>query len=261
MSIKERDFLDVRHVPEFADRRINVISFECVDSTNSLARRMITSEQAFAPALFLADTQTDGRGRMGRSFFSPSGTGIYMSLAVDVTDFPLSSVTRMTSAAAVAVCRAIIRVTGREPLIKWVNDLYLNGKKVCGILAESFFVGERRFAVVGIGINLSTEDFPDELKTVAGSLCQDADARKALTVCAACELYDILDGVKNGDVSYMDEYRERSLVLGRAVDFTADGATVSAMAVGIENDGGLRVALADGSERVLSGGEISLRLR
>lgn len=198
---------------------------------------------------------------MGRSFFSPSGTGIYMSLAVDVTDCEVSSVTRMTSAAAVAVCRAIGKTVGIEPLIKWVNDLYLDGKKVCGILAESFFSDDRRIAVIGVGINLSTENFPEEIRNIAGSLGKYGGVRKELTVFVACELFDILSAVRLGDTSYMDEYRRRSCVLGKAVYFTADGVTRTGVAVAVENDGGLRVVLDDGSERVLSGGEISLRLR
>ena len=261
LDTKEFDFLGICDDRALADRKIRVFSFGQVDSTNSLAKRMITSSEKLAPALLVADSQTGGRGRMGRSFFSPSETGIYMSLALDVTDRDISSVTRMTSAAAVAVCRAIADTVGRDPLIKWVNDLYLDGKKVCGILAESFFAGDKRIAVVGVGINLSTEDFPEEIRNIAGSLGKDTSLRKALTVAVATQLFDILDTVKNGDASYMEEYRKRSLVLGKAVDFTADGVTRTGVAVAVEADGALRVLLSDGSERVLSSGEISLRLR
>ncbi len=255
------DFLGICDDCALADRQISVYSFGQVDSTNSLAKRMITSSEAVAPALLVADTQTGGRGRMGRSFFSPSGTGIYMSLALDVTDYDISSVTRMTSAAAVAVCCAIEKTVGAEPLIKWVNDLYLDGKKVCGILAESFFAGDRRFVVIGIGINLSTEDFPEDIKNIAGSLGKETSFRRELTVAAATELFDLLARVKGGDTSYMEEYRRRSCVLGKSVDLTADGVTLTGVAVAVENDGALRVLLSDGSERLLSSGEISLRLR
>ena len=244
-------------------RNISVYSFDCVDSTNTVARKMTVSGDASLPSLFVADAQTGGRGRMGRSFYSPSGTGIYMSVALDVTDDGIPSVTRMTSAAAVAVSRAIESVTGISVGIKWVNDLYLNGRKVCGILAESFAARDRRYAVVGVGINLSTADFPDDIRAVAGSINNDADSdiRRRLALSVGCELFDAFERLRDGDFAYMDEYRARSVVIGKSVDIITNGAVSTGVAVSVEDDGALRIVLDDGSERVLSSGEISLRLR
>ena len=132
---------------------------------------------------------------------------------------------------------------------------------MCGILAESFFVGERRFAVIGIGINLCTEDFPEDIKGIAGSLGKDGYTRRELTVAVAVELFDLLTALVTKDASYMAEYRSRSLVLGRSVEIFTDGVTQTGVAVAIEDDGALRVLLDDGTERLLSSGEISLRLR
>ena len=255
------DFLGIIDSKDLSDRKITVFSFEQVDSTNTLARQMITSGEASAPALFIANSQTSGRGRMGRSFFSPSDTGLYMSLALDITAFDISSVTRMTSAAAVAVCRAIKEILDKDPQIKWVNDLFLDGKKVCGILAESFFSADRRYAVIGIGINISTESFPCEIEQIAGSLGSDSAVRRELTITTVRNLFDILSAVQNGDVSYMNEYRAHSCVLGKTVDFTSCGITKTGVATVVDDDGALTVKLPDGSEELLSSGEISLRTR
>lgn len=260
--MKEHDFLGIAGDSSLERRNIFLYSFDSVDSTNSLARRMILSGEAKAPALFVADGQTGGRGRMGRSFYSPSDTGIYMTLVFDVTDDMSASVMRMTSAVSVAVTDAIERVTGRSVGIKWVNDLYLDGKKICGILAESFFSGERRYAAVGVGINLSTKDFPEELTGIAGSLTDDGESpfRRELTLAVCCEIFDIYEKIKQGDLSYMEEYRRRSIVLGKRVDLTVDGVTRSGVAVFVDDEGALCVRCDDGRERKLCSGEISLRI-
>ena len=261
MSFYGNDFLGINGLPMLKNRGITVFSSEQVDSTNSQARREIISGNAVCPALFLANSQTAGRGRMGRSFFSPSDTGIYMSMAFDITDCDVSSVTRMTSATAVAVCRAIQSVTGLSPRIKWVNDLYLDGKKICGILAESFFACERRYAVIGIGVNISTDSFPEQIEGIAGSLGCVVDVRRELVSAMACGLFDTVCALQEGDASYMDDYRTLSCVLGKTVEITAEGITKTGVATAVEDDGALRVALSDGSEILLSSGEISLRLR
>ena len=260
--MKSCDFLGIVNDAALAERKVSVYSFDCVDSTNSLARRMVLAGEISAVSLVIADGQTGGRGRMGRSFFSPADTGIYMTLVLDVTSDSSASVMRLTSAVSVAVSRAIESVTGKSVGIKWVNDLYLDGKKICGILAESFFAGERRYAIVGVGINLSTRDFPSELADIAGSL-SDADGsafRKDLTLAVCCEMYDIYERIRRGDFSYMEEYRLRSVVLGRRVTLVRDGVIDSGVAVSVDDEGALHVRCDDGSEKALRSGEISLRM-
>ena len=263
MNCETNDFLELSSESLLIKRNINIYSFGCVDSTNSLARRMTVSGEAVAPSLFIADRQTDGRGRMGRSFFSPSGTGIYLSLVTDVTEYGLPEITRMTSASAVAVSRAIGKVTGGDVGIKWVNDLYFRERKVCGILAESFSVGDRRYAVVGVGINLSTSDFPPELRNIAGSLTSGADTalRRSLALETCIGLCDIFAALADGDASYMSEYRARSIVIGKPVNIISGECTESGTVLSVEDDGSLKIRLDNGEERLLSSGEISLRLR
>lgn len=235
--------------------------YKTLDSTNTEARRYAMGGGS-VPALFCADSQTAGRGRMGRSFYSPSGTGIYLSLLLEVTDDAPASVVKITSAAAVAVGRVIQRLTDKHTSIKWVNDIYLNGRKVCGILAESFFSDRKRFVVIGVGINLSTSDFPEELTGVAGSLGVDASEglKQKMAVQICTELCGVYELIKQGDCSYMQEYRERSAVLGKRVTFTENGVSRQGVALSVDDSGGLEIA-CDGGERItLNSGEIKLRL-
>lgn len=243
-------------------RGIATVYFSSVDSTNSAARRH-AAEGGATPTLFLADSQSAGRGRMGRSFFSPTETGIYMTLLFDVTHDAPTSTVALTSAAAVAVVRAASAVAGADCLIKWVNDVYVGGRKACGILAESFCFGERRYACVGVGVNLCTSDFPEELRDIAGALHKDAtqELRRELTVAIAAELFDIFEDVRRGDTSYMTEYRSRSMVLGKRVTFVKNGFANEGVAVDIEGDGGLVVETDIGERTVLNSGEITLRIK
>lgn len=230
-----------------------VFLYEEIDSTNTEAKRYALSGGC-APALFVADRQTSGRGRMGRSFYSPEGTGIYMSLLLPVKESPEDTLL-MTSAAAVAVRRAIRFVCGREVGIKWVNDLYLNDRKICGILCE--LLADRGMMIVGVGINLSTEDFPTEISHIAGSLgVSGAEVRDAL--CAACttELYRIWRELPVAD--FIEEYRQGSVVLGREVRYTENGQTYYGRAVDIDDRGRLYVEDSQGHPHILASGEISL---
>ena len=243
-------------------RGISSVCFSSVDSTNSAARRH-AAEGGATPTLFVADSQSAGRGRMGRSFFSPAETGVYMTLLLDVTRDEPTSTVALTSAAAVAVVRAASAVTGADCLIKWVNDVYVGGRKACGILAESFGFGECRYACVGVGINLCTSDFPEELVDIAGALRRDAsqELRRELTVAVAAELFDIFEDVRRGDTSYMTEYRSRSMVLGKRVTFVRNGCVGEGIAVDIEDGGGLVVEADGGARTVLNSGEITLRVK
>ncbi|MBR2293337.1 MAG: biotin--[Clostridia bacterium] len=229
--------------------------FREIDSTNSEARRYAWGGGAI-PAVFLAEGQTAGRGRMGRGFYSPDGTGIYFSLLFELPQEP-NEVTRLTALAAVGVLRAIRRVTGVTPAIKWVNDLYLEGKKIAGILAESFLAEKTRCAVLGVGVNLCTADFPAELKNVAGSLMTHGGLRNELTAALIEEVWALL---KSPDAAVMAEYRAHSTVLGKTVTYTQNGIRYEGVAQAIDDGGRLTVRRADGVTVLLSGGEISLRL-
>ena len=229
-----------------------------VDSTNSEAKRRLRAGLT-EPLLLAAEHQTAGRGRQGKSFYSPAATGIYMTLTVH-PDAPLTDAVSVTTRASVAVCRAIRQVTGLQPEIKWVNDLYLGGKKICGILVEAesdFAAGITKHLVIGVGVNVTTADFPEEL-TEAASLSVDAD-RDLLIAAIAREL--LRETADLQDRSYLEDYRRHSMVLGKPVVWMLNGERREATAVEIDEEGGLVVEDADGTRRTLQSGEISLRVR
>ncbi len=223
--------------------------FDAIPSTNTHLAALARAGEKEGRVI-LAETQTAGRGRLGRSFFSPAGSGIYMSLLLRPRT---SDAGQLTTLAAVVVSDAISRVCGIEVGIKWVNDLIFAQKKLCGILAEGV-VGE--FMVIGIGINVKKSAFPPELADIATSL-EDilgvAPDRNRLVA-------EILCGFAAADLEgtvHMDKYRRRSLTLGKTVTVLSTGETVRVLA--IEDDGALRVEDATGQLRHISSGEVSVR--
>jgi len=148
--------------------------FDCLESTNITAKEMSLSGAEHGTVI-LADSQTAGKGCRGKSFFSPQNHGLYMSFILDAERLPLNTPTLVTVFAAVAVCEAIEAITDKTPKVKWVNDIFQDGKKICGILTESVIGAQShniRNIVLGIGINFNTpkSDFPEELQEIAGSL-------------------------------------------------------------------------------------------
>ena len=236
---------------------LSVRLYKTIDSTNTEARRQYEAG-LHGPALLISEEQTAGRGRHGRTFYSPAETGIYMTVLFPV-DASFEDARRATAKTAVSVYRGLRDVTGLSAGIKWVNDLYLYGKKICGILVETVLSdGGVKALIVGIGINLTTEDFPEELREKAGSVGLAPDrtelVREILTYLFR-ELRDLRD------LSYLADYRGASVVLGRTVSFEdADGETVCGEAREIDQDGALLVELSDGTYKTLLSGEVSIRV-
>ena len=226
---------------------------DLTDSTNTQAKRL-AREGAPLPLLFCSEAQTAGRGRLGRSFYSPPESGLYMSLAFR-SDKEMSDAVTLTSAAAVAVCRSLEELGVGNALIKWVNDIYIDHKKVCGILCEAVHL-EKTVIIIGIGINCTTKDFPEDISSVAGSV--GSLDRSTLAASVAKKLLDYKDNAESRP--WMDEYRGRSLVLGENINYTENGITRSARAVDIDANGGLMVE-EKGEIKTLSTGEITVRLR
>lgn len=226
--------------------------FEEIDSTNLEAKRManaIGNEEV----LLLAESQTHGKGRMGRSFYSPQNTGLYMSYMYTPKTLFSDSVT-VTAATSVAVVRAIEALTDLKPQIKWVNDIYVDGKKVCGILTEAV-TGKTVKIIVGIGVNITTEDFPDDINKIAASLKKPLD-RNALAVRIITELKKLIDELPQR--TFLSDYRKKSCVLGQEVRFFKSGNEFHGTAIDIDSDGGLVVQTQNGAV-TLNTGEISLR--
>ena len=194
---------------------------------------------------------------MGRSFYSPPESGVYFSLLMP---FPkgVENGVFLTCAVSVAVMRAIRTLTGKQTEIKWVNDLFWQKKKVCGILCESMNMGGESAVIIGIGINLKSAEFPQELTEIAGSLCEDYLTRAEL-ICEICkELFYFLK--TPNDPLWLNDYRQNSMVLGRPVQWIKDGKTFEGIAEDILEDGALLVKDQAGETLSLRTGEISLRL-
>lgn len=231
-----------------------LLSAEELPSTNTVAKEL-AAKGVPEGSLVIAERQTGGRGRLGRDFESPKG-GIYMTLIMR-PEGTLEQCTMLTMAAAAGVCRAMEKHLGISPGIKWVNDLYHNGKKICGILAEGAAAGEMlKYAVVGIGINYQSPEFTGELADKAGSLYPMGEPPISLSAMAgavAAEVYEACKNFQSREV--YEEYRRRSLLLGRTVTLPD---TRQAKAVDITRDGRLLVEFESGGTLALNSGEVSV---
>lgn len=232
-------------------------------STNQLAKEAAVSKEAGHGAFVIARKQTAGRGRRGRSFFSPEDAGIYLSVVLEPKEETLQRSLLLTTAAATAVYKAVKKVCGISLDIKWVNDLYYQEKKVCGILTEAvtdFEGGNIEFAVVGIGLNLyeSDEGYPEELKGIAGAIYPDAESASALdrNLLAAEIVHLVLEETANLKLS--GEYVEHNMVLGKKIRIIDGKECRQATALAICEDGRLQVLEADGRTNALSFGDVSI---
>lgn len=247
-----------------ADPRLAIGYAPVIDSTNT-ALKTLANDGAPEGTVLVAGEQTAGRGRMGRSFYSPGDTGVYLSLLLRPR-LPAAEAVGLTAAAAVAVAEAIEELSGRRAEIKWVNDVLLDGKKVCGILTEASLdceTGSMSYAVVGVGVNALAPagGFPEELRQVAGAVF-GADAPPDLRCRLAAAVLDRLTDccARPGEPEIREAYRSRLGVIGRDVRLLSPGkAPVDARVLALERDYSLRVRLSDGRETVVNSGEVSLR--
>lgn len=237
--------------------------YDCVDSTNILAKELA---RGGAPegTVILADRQTQGRGRLGRSFLSPGGMGIYLSLILR-PKAAAEELMHLTCAVAVAMCLAIEEVTGLHPGIKWTNDLVCGQRKVGGILTElSFSPGTSApdYVIIGVGINCAQkpEDFPPELSSIAGSLSMAGAAvdRSALAAAMIHHLHAMSAQLHSRKEEIISAYRDRCITLGKPVQILRPDSVQEGFALDVDQDGGLIVRTKDGICTV-SAGEVSVR--
>ncbi len=246
-----------------AGRLNGVLCLDTVDSTNKRLREM-ACENAPAGQVVLANGQTQGRGRLGRSFLSPEGKGIYLSYLFDLAH-QQGDVASITAWVAVSVCNAIENVCGVRPGIKWVNDLLLNQKKICGILTEALAEGGCvRQAVIGIGVNVneSEEDFPQELRPIASSLglwagCPFCRAQLAAEIIR--ELDAMAAAWPGEKQRYLTAYRSGCVTVGKAIRVISSQGERPGVATAVQDDFSLAVNYDDGSSASLSSGEVSVR--
>ncbi len=226
-----------------------------VSSTNTIMKEKIgTGAKEFS--VLIASMQTAGRGRMGRSFHSPKGTGIYMSVLLknEKSRNPLL----ITTDAAVCLARVFEEMTGEQAEIKWVNDVYMNEKKVCGILTEG--VGE--YAVLGIGINVlpPKKGFPDDIKDRAGAVFEKTKLHLREKVIIKI-LREFMDIYKNPDrEKLLSEYRERSMIVGKEILILKNETPEIATAVDIADDYSLIVKKENGEISYLNSGDVSIKI-
>lgn len=259
--------LNPKHLKRELERKGVTAPEICVyyetDSTNREARAYHDMHRE-GEAVFIADGQTAGRGRRGRSFCSPHGAGIYMSFLLHPKG-ELRDLTSVTTYAAVAVCRAIERACGLRTDIKWVNDIYYKGKKLGGILTEGALSEDMKtasYVIVGIGLNLARCDFPDEIAEIATSIEEitgSAPERNLLLTEIMAELLSGLDGISSDET--LEEYRRRSFLVGREITVHKLTASYPARVIGIGEDTSLLIRLTDGSVEKLITGEVSVRER
>ena len=237
---------------------------EEIDSTNSYLKREALKGAPHG-TVAAANCQTAGRGRMTRSFQSPAGRGVYLSVLLR-PQLPPEALMGVTGMTAVAVCNAVERTAGVRPGIKWTNDLVLNGRKICGILTEMALEGETGLTqslVIGAGVNVShtPEDFGPEVSQMATSLAQEGYpvSRAALAAAMIEELYR-LSAALGGDISaWVDAYRRDCVNLGKRVQLLWTDRRTEAEAVDIDGQFGLVVRLGDGSVTTVRTGEVSVR--
>ncbi len=226
--------------------------FDEIDSTNTYAKNVLKDGK-----VIISDMQKKGRGRMGRTFYSPSDNGIYMSVVLKV-DKEYSDLDLFTVAIASITLKAIEKVTNKKCLIKWVNDIFLNGKKVSGILCENILSedGKRvEYIIVGIGINVkSVEGFPEDLTDIAG--CIEEIDRNIL-------IAEILKGIeilrRDFDLkNYLEFYKEKSMVINKTITFSLNSEEYVGKVENINDSGNLVVRLQNKDIKIIKSGEIRL---
>lgn len=235
-----------------------IVYYDVIDSTNTRAKEYAKSKYSAekSPIVFIANEQSAGRGRRGRSFVSTAGAGIYISILTYPNEKG-ADVTAATARAAVSLARAVESLCDREIKIKWVNDLYLGGKKLAGILTEGEIGNDEKIAyqVVGMGINVYKNAISDEISAIATSIEGETNSAPDRSVLTARIIAEFL----SDSVDYYAEYRERSFIIGKKVTVIKLTESYEATVRDINPDFSLTVE-RDGRQERLFTGEISLKI-
>lgn len=260
---------------------LHYIRLKKIDSTNNYVLSLLNEAaknggvRSLDKNVVVAEEQSAGRGRIQREFFSPPKTGLYFT-AIHAPRVPIENSAQLTVLAALAVCRALQTLFGISALIKWVNDIYVNGKKVCGILAEGHIdpcSQKIDAAAIGIGINIVENNFPEQIQQKAGAIFQDKthvpeiDSLKEKLLFEVCEnLYALYDSVSENPAAYgeaLAEYKSRSFLIGKRVNvfpLVGDDNSFFADVLDIDDKARLVVRTEDGNTLRLESGEVSTKL-
>lgn len=235
---------------------------DTLPSTNTTAKALAESGAAHG-SIVVAARQTGGRGRLGKTFFSPIGTGLYFSVILQ-KPFSMQDAGLLTAAASVCVVRVFKKLYSKNLNVKWVNDIFLNGKKCGGILTEAvtdFETGNSQYAVVGIGLNLFAplQKFPPELNSIATAIFSQSEEANRAKLCTAIatELCTMCEHLNSK--TFLSEYKDASCILGKKIEVIKKGEALTATAKTITDDCHLIVQYETGSEETLYFGEVHIK--
>ncbi len=255
--------MDKKILEQYLNQKLNITIFDELDSTNTYLKKIGTKGEK-KNQLVIAESQTGGRGRMGRSFYSPNGTGIYFSLLLH-PKFSAEKSLFLTVMAAVSVAETVMKYNKNDVKIKWVNDIYIDGKKVCGILTEGSINADKKldYAVVGIGINVVAPEngFPDEIKGIATAVfpgnTQDYIKEK-IVADVVNKFFDMYNG---NDTDYVRRYKEYSYLTGKSINIISGGTTRPATVIDITDNCHLLVKNENNEIEEISSGDVSVRAK
>ncbi len=256
------DIINKEEISKHLNNKFHIEVLDSVDSTNLYLKQKASALSEGSTVIALS--QTAGRGRFARKFYSPQESGIYMSILLKPDLHPSDAVC-ITAAAAVAVCEAIEQFTDNHPKIKWVNDVFTDKGKVCGILCESAINaknGKIEWSVVGIGINVYEPQggFENEIKGIAGYLSEHTVEELKNRLCAYIidRLVNLSHELKNK--SFLYKYKKLSFVLGKEISVVKENELIPAKAIDIDDNCRLLVQYSDNRTEYLNSGEISIKL-
>lgn len=260
----DNDIISADSIKKYLTVPINNIEvYKTVTSTNDLAKQYALDLKPEGTVI-VAREQTAGRGRKGRSFYSPSSTGVYISVLLR-PELTAEKTLYITTATAVAVAKAIEKISGKEAKIKWVNDIFVDGKKVCGILTEGaidFETGKMQYAVLGIGVNIKKpeNDFPSEIQNIAGSVFDTTD-KEVSSIIVAEILNNFMNYYKNlASKPFYEEYKKRMFLIGKHLTVYSGKDSYPAVAIDLDKELSLIVKDENGNIKKLNTGEVSIKI-
>ncbi len=255
--------MDKKILEQYLNQKLNIDIFDKLDSTNNYLKKL-SSQGEIEDTLVIAHSQTSGRGRMGRTFYSPDGTGIYFSLLLH-PNFSAEKSLFLTVMAALSVAETVMKYNSNDVKIKWVNDIYIDGKKVCGILTEGAVNNNKKldYAVVGIGINVLAPEngFPDDIKDIATAIFPGNTEEYIREKIVADVVNRFLSMYNGNDKDYIKRYKEYSYLTGKEINIISGDNTRPATVIDITDDCHLLVKNENDEIEEISSGDVSVRIK
>lgn len=233
---------------------IEVLTFDTIDSTNTEAKRLIANGEITGTTALIANEQSAGYGRHGRSFYSPDATGLYLTVIKPIKQIDVAPGLITTGIATVAA-ETLSEQLAVEVGIKWVNDLYYQERKVAGILVEQVEDATTSYLIIGFGLNLLANTFPKGLANKAGALLADVEVNRASLTAALIEAF--INYFESNSSAILTRYRARSLVIGEYVELLLGQEKLKGRVKAINDQAGLVVETSTGQEKTLYAGEIT----